>query len=149
MQAFLMRWPLLVAALWWGGITLLSFVAVPLAFAHFDNPTLAGPYAAKLFQVVSWLSVVSAMALLLWGRLQRLRSADVTGRWVLLPWLLAAALAALLQENAVAQTILTARNSGANLKLWHSLGSALVVVQWFAALRAVWWLGLRTEATNP
>jgi F0F1-type ATP synthase assembly protein I len=149
MQTLLTRWPLLVAALWWGGITLLSFVAVPLAFAHFDNPTLAGPYAAKLFAVVSWLSLVAAMALLLWGRLQRLRSAEVTARWVLLPWLLAAALAALLQENAVAQTILTARNTGANLKLWHSLGSALIVVQWLAALRVLWWLGQRTETPRP
>ena len=148
MQAFLMRWPLLVAALWWGGITLLSFVAVPLAFAHFDNPTLAGPYAAKLFQGVSWLSVVSAMSLLLWGRFQRLRTAEVTARWVLLPWLLAAALAALVQENAVAQTILTARNTGANLKLWHSLGSVLILVQWLAALRVLWWLGQRTDVPH-
>lgn len=146
MQSFLMRWPLLVAALWWGGISLLSFVAVPLAFAHFDNPAHAGPYAAKLFSVVSWLSVVSAMVLLLWGRLQRLRTAEVTARWVLLPWLLVAALAALLQENAVAQTILTARSTGANLQLWHSFGTALVLVQWLAALRVLWWLGQRTDA---
>lgn len=146
MRSFIVRWPLLVAALWWGGVSLLSFVAVPLAFAHFDNPALAGPYAAKLFSVVSWMSVVAAMALLLWGRFQRLRTAEITARWVLLPWLLVAALAALLQENAVSQTILTARNTGANLQLWHSLGTALIFLQWLAALRALWWLGQRTDA---
>ena len=149
MQALLTRWPLLVAALWWGGITLLSFVAVPMAFAHFDNPALAGPYAAKLFSVVSWMSVVAAMTLLLWGRLQRLRTAEVTARWVLLPWLIAAALAALIQENAVAHTILTARITGANLQFWHSLGSFLIVVQWLAALRVLWWLGQRSDAPTP
>lgn len=149
MHALSIRWPFLLAALWWGGVTLLSCVAVPLAFVHFDNPAVAGPFAARLFQVVSWLSVVSSMVLLIWGRLQRLRSAAVTARWVLLPWLLAAALAALLQENAVAHTILTARNTGASLPLWHSVGSALVLLQWVAALRVLWWLGPHTEAAHP
>jgi hypothetical protein len=88
------------------------------------------------------------MTLILWGRFQRLRTAEVTARWVLLPWLLAAALAALVQENAVAQTILTARTTGANLQLWHSFGSALVLLQWLAALRVLWWLGQRTDAPH-
>ena len=46
MQAFLDRWPLLLSALWWGGLSALSFVAVPMAFAVIGNPAIAGPFAA-------------------------------------------------------------------------------------------------------
>ena len=140
-QAFLTRWPALLATLWWGGMTALAMVAVPLAFAHFGNPALAGPYAARLFQVIAWSSVVVSLLLLAWGRAQTLReNSAVTLRWPLLPWLLAAALAALLQEQAVAERILMARSSGGDLRLWHGLGSGLVLLQWLCAWRVWWWL---------
>jgi hypothetical protein len=77
--------------------------------------------------------------------LQRLQSAEVTARWVLLPWLLLAALAALVQEHGVAERILTARSTGGDLRFWHSLGSVLVLLQWLCALRVLWWFGKRTE----
>lgn len=144
-QAFGHRWPLLVAALWWGGLSGLSFVAVPMAFAFFGNPAVAGPFAAKLFQVQSWLTVVAALTLLVWGRLQRLKSGEVTARWTLLPWLLLAALAALVQEQGVAERILTARATGGNLRLWHGVGTGLILLQWLCALRALWWLGRRAD----
>ncbi len=134
----LARWPLLVAALWWGGVTALSFAAVPLLFVHFGNPAVAGPMAAKLFQLQSWMSVLAALVLLLWGRTQRGVSASVS--WALLPWLLLGALAGMVQEFGVAEKILTARSTGADLRVWHSLGSLLVGLQWLSALRALWWL---------
>ena len=62
------RLSVLVAALWWGGTATLAFVAVPTLFAHFGNPAVAGPAAAKLFTVVAWLVVVCGLALLLLGR---------------------------------------------------------------------------------
>jgi len=143
------RGPWLLAALWWGGLTALALVAVPLSFAHFGNPAVAGPYAARLFQAIAWGSLIISLLLLVWGRLQSLREGSgVSLRWPLLPWLLAAALAALLQEQAVAERILTARSSGGNLRLWHGLGSALVLVQWLCALRVLWWLG-RGGAAGP
>jgi F0F1-type ATP synthase assembly protein I len=148
MQSFLDRWPLLIAALWWGGLSALSFVAVPMAFAVIGNPALAGPYAAQLFQVQAWASLVIALVILMWGRLQRLKSAEVTARWVLLPWLLLAALAALVQEHGVAERILTARSTGADLRLWHTLGSVLVLLQWLCALRVLWWFAQRTQTPS-
>lgn len=148
MQALFDRWPLLLAALWWGGLSALSFVAVPMAFGVIGNPALAGPYAAKLFQVQAWASLVVALVLVMWGRLQRLKSAEVTARWVLLPWLLLAALAALVQEHGVAERILTARTTGGNLRLWHTVGSALVLLQWLCALRVLWWFGRRADAPS-
>ncbi len=132
------QWPLLLAALWWGGLSALSFVAVPLAFAHFGNPALAGPYAAGLFQIQSWTSLFAALGLLLWARAQTARATAHAGAGLLaslLPWLLLAALAALVQEFGVAQRIVTARSSGADLRLWHGAGTVLVLLQWLGALR--------------
>lgn len=137
------RWPLLVAALWWGVTTGLSFIAVPLLFDHFSNPAVAGGRAARLFQVQSYLSVAAALALLLWGRAQRGRGAAGDASWALLPWLLLGALSGLVQEFGVAEKILTARQTGANLALWHGLGSVLVALQWLCALRSLWWLAGR------
>jgi hypothetical protein len=33
---------------------------------------------------------------------------------------------------------MTARATGGNLKLWHGLGSALVLLQWLAATCVAW-----------
>ncbi|MCS6811822.1 MAG: DUF4149 domain-containing protein [Tepidimonas sp.] len=143
-QAWQQRWPLLVAALWWGAVTAWSFVAVPLLFAHFNNPAVAGGMAARLFQVQSWVSVAAALALLLWGRAQRGRQQAGDASWALLPWLLLGALAGLVQEFGVAQRILTARQTGADLRLWHTLGTLLVALQWVCAARSLWWLAGRT-----
>lgn len=134
------QWPLLLAALWWGGLSALSFVAVPLAFAHFGNPALAGPYAARLFQIQSWVSLSAALGLLLWARVQTARSSVPSGTGLLaslLPWLLLAALAALVQEFGVAQRIVSARSSGGDLRFWHGAGTALVLLQWVCALRVL------------
>ncbi|TSE26583.1 DUF4149 domain-containing protein [Tepidimonas aquatica] len=145
-QAWTQRWPLLVAALWWGVVTAWSFGAVPLVFAHFNNPAVAGGLAARLFQYQSWLSVGAALVLLLWGRAQRGRGQAGDASWALLPWLLLGALAGLVQEFGVAHKILTARQTEANLALWHSVGSALVLLQWLCALRALWWFAGRRPA---
>jgi len=137
------RLPLLVTALWWGGITALSLVAVPVLFIRLGSPALAGPVAAFLFQVQAGVSVALALGLLLWSQV-RVPVARARGLW---PWLLLAALAALLQEFAVAEKIVTARAQGADLRLWHGLGSVLVALQWWAAFRSLWWMSAHCAAT--
>ena len=136
MRPLLERAPLLLAALWWGALSALSFIAVPLAFAHFGAPALAGPYAARLFQWQCWLSLGCSL-LLLFG----LRTQEQARRW--LPWLLLAALAALLQEFGIAPRILGARAAGESVALWHRIGTALVLAQWAGALRMLWLLSAR------
>ena len=131
MRSLADRLPLLLVALWWGGLTALSFVAVPLAFAHFGSPALAGPYAARLFQLQSWAGLLISLLLMLWLRARQQR--DLLQ--ALLPWLLLAALAALLQEFGVAQRILTARAAGDSVVLWHRIGTMLVLLQWACALK--------------
>jgi len=43
------RFGLMIAALWWGSLTALGFVIVPMLFTHLPSPAVAGQVAAKLF----------------------------------------------------------------------------------------------------
>jgi hypothetical protein len=156
------RLAVLVAALWWGGISGLSFVAVPTLFASLGSPAVAGPVAAKLFSMQSWAGLGLGLVLLLIlrrqrsagpfalvgdardpARLQAMQRALTTTGFVL-----AAMLLALLQEFAVAQNIVTARATGGNLRLWHGVGTAMVLGQWLCAGAVVWRLSRSAEAPN-
>ncbi len=125
-------WPLWLAALWWGGMSAVSFVVVPTLFARL-GPAVAGPVAAQLFALQSTGVIVVGLALLLWLRQQRRRvpAQDIGPLMGTMALVLLAMLAALLQEFAVAERIVSARSTGGDLRLWHGLGSALVFVQWW------------------
>jgi hypothetical protein len=58
-------------------------------------------------------------------------------------WVLLAMILALLQEFGVAERIVTARASGGDLRLWHTLGSAMVLGQWLCAGVLLWRLNKR------
>lgn len=150
----LRRFSIFIAALWWGGITGLSFVAVPTLFAALGNPAIAGLVAARLFSLQCWAGIFLGLALMLVLRRQRkalphdaspqtvaaLRALLITMGLVALPVLLA-----MLQEFGVAQKIVSARATGGNLRVWHSLGSVLVLVQWLCAGAVLWRLAGRSE----
>ena len=143
MSALRERLPLFIAALWWGGSAALAFLAVPTLFAHFSNPALAGPAAAKLFTAVAWLVVVCGLALVLLGRTDR---QGPIGRG--LPFILLAMLCMLVQEYGISYKILTASSTGGSVALWHGVGSALIVTQWLCATRVIWLLAGR-PANGP
>lgn len=150
-RSFAPHWPrlaVMVAALWWGAITALAFVAVPLLFARLGNPAVAGPVAAALFQVVC-LATGGACALLLGFYVLFKPPAHGAKAYSALFLLVLAAVAAGAQAGWVAPHIVTARASGGNLKLWHSLGSALVLVQWAAAGVSLWWLTRGVLPVSP
>lgn len=140
------RLSILLAALWWGGITALSFLAVPTLFAQMGNPALAGPVAAKLFSLQCYAGLLLGLGLLvsLRGGTERGRAPDgatlTTLGIVLLGMMLA-----LLQEFGVAQKIITARASGGNLRLWHGVGTVMVLGQWLCAGVVLW----RTTRVDP
>ena len=133
----------MLAALWWGGLSALAFVAVPMLFATLGGPALAGPVAARLFTVLAWATLLLGVVLLVLLRQPRpgenLPSPEAL---TLIGVVLFAMLLALLQEFVVAQRIVTARASGGNLRLWHGLGSALVVGQWVCSGWVLWRLTL-------
>ncbi|MDO9405739.1 MAG: DUF4149 domain-containing protein [Polaromonas sp.] len=131
---------ILLAALWWGSLTGLGFVVVPMLFANLGTPAVAGAMAAKLFTAQTWVSVGCAMVLLLAmnrrGHEEALPVPRLTTGLVV-----AGLLLALLVEFGIAPRIVSARADGGNLKLWHGLGTALYVVQWLCAGAALWRIG--------
>jgi len=121
-----------LAALWWGSLTGLGFAVVPLLFRYLPTPAQAGQLAARLFSAQTALSLACGLVLLLLAprslQLATARPRDARA------WILAGLLVALLSEFAVAPRIV-ARDQ---LALWHSVGSALYVLQWLCAGVVLW-----------
>ena len=127
-----------VAALWWGSLSTLGFLVVPLLFAHLPTPALAGAMAAKLFSAQTWVSVVCGVFLLMITRSNHALTGTLIDSTVII-LIIGGVLMALLVEFAVAPHILM-RN---NLKIWHSLGSGMYLLQWLCALAIFWKLNRR------
>ena len=141
----LQRLPLMLAALWWGGISALSFLAVPLLFAKLGSPAVAGPVAAQIFSLQCWAGIViGGLLLVLIKRDRPTPEAFNTLGLVCLAMLLA-----LVQEFGVAQKIVTARASGGDLRLWHGVGSLMVLGQWLCAGAILWRLGAKPRTSQP
>ncbi len=135
--------PLLAAALWWGSLSAIGFLAVPLLFANAPTPAQAGFFAARLFSGQTWLSLACGGLLLMSAR-------DAEGTpslgWArgAVPYVLGGLLLALLVEFAVAPRIVARQN----LALWHSLGTAMYAVQWLCALVVFWKLSAPTRPAS-
>ena len=139
------RVALLSAALWWGSLTAIGFVVVPMLFAHLATPAMAGTMAARLFTAQSWISIGCAL-LLLMATMRRGQdfegdTADAPSPAAVLP-IVGGLLLALLVEYAVAPRIVAREN----LKLWHSVGTGMYVLQWLCAGVVLWRQG-RPAAT--
>lgn len=119
------RLPLWVAALWWGSLTTVGFAVVPLLFTYLPTPAIAGAMAAKLFAAQTWLSVACGLLLLMITR-SNLSSAYRERAQSTFIYIVFGMLLALLSEFAVAPRIV-ARD---NLRLWHSVGSFMYLLQW-------------------
>ena len=130
----------LAAALWWGSLTTIGFMAVPLLFAHLPTPAMAGQMAAHLFTAQTWMSVACGAVLLMLLKARAGDGADDPARTHLL-LAVAGTLLALLIEFAVAPHI----RARENLRLWHSLGTAMFAMQWLCAAALLWRLGSGLE----
>ena len=131
------RFVVLLAALWWGSLSGLGFVVVPMLFTHLGSPAEAGAMAAKLFTAQTWLSVVCAMLLLM--LLNKRDGVEVVPESrAAMAWVVAGMLLALLVEFGVVAQIVSARSTGGNLRFWHGLGSAMYLGQWLCASLLLW-----------
>ncbi|MGV8804295.1 MAG: DUF4149 domain-containing protein [Polaromonas sp.] len=143
-QSVRQRIGLLAAALWWGSLSALGFVVVPLLFMHLGSPAAAGAMAAKLFTAQTWLGTGCAMLMLLAFN-QKDAEAPVASVQAAMKFIVAGMLLALLVEFGVAPRIVNARAEGGNLRLWHGLGSAMLLGQWLCAGLAMWRLTGKPE----
>jgi hypothetical protein len=135
------RISIVLAALWWGSLTGLGFVVVPLLFVHLPSPAAAGAMAAKLFTAQTWLGIACAMLLLLISN-KKDALAQVLPAQPAIKFIVAGFLLAVLVEFGVAPRIVSAQADGGNLKLWHGLGSAMYFGQWLCAGLALWRLSV-------
>jgi hypothetical protein len=123
------RLQIFLAALWWGSLTSVGFMVVPMLFMHLETPAIAGQMAGKLFSAQTWLAVACGVLSLLAAKRQNLDKAHAPS-----PWVIAGMLLALLIELAVKPHIM-ARD---NLALWHNLGSAFYMLQWLCVGKVLW-----------
>lgn len=124
-----------VAALWWASLTTIGCLVVPLLFRYLPTPALAGGMAARLFTAQTVVSGACGLFLLLQTGSRR-SSTPQAGVWRAQVFIVLGLLLALLVEFAVAPRIV-ARD---NLRLWHSLGSAMYLLQWGCAAATLWQL---------
>jgi hypothetical protein len=127
------RIPLWVAAFWWVSLSTIGFLVVPMLFANLPTPALAGGMAARLFTAQTWLSCVCALLLLLFTRSNQSLVRSSVARDAML-FIVGGMLLALLSEFAVAPRIVAREN----LRLWHSVGSAMFLLQWVCAAFVFW-----------
>lgn len=127
------RLPAVTAALWWGSLSAVGFLVVPLLFAHLPSPAMAGRMAATLFAAQTWVSVACTALLLV---LAKRRHAEVEEPWAhdVLVWVIVGMLLALLVQFGVSPRIVAKQD----LRLWHSVGTLMYAVQWLCALRVLW-----------
>lgn len=127
------RLPIWAAALWWGSLTTIGFLVVPLLFANLPQATMAGGMAARLFTAQTWVSCFCAMLLLVLSRPNEPQARAAVAQDTVL-FIVSGMLLALLSEFAVAPRIMTREN----LRLWHGLGSVMYLLQWLCAGAALW-----------
>lgn len=133
MSDLMSRLPVWLAALWWASLSTLGFLIVPMLFAHLPTPAMAGNMAAKLFTAQTWVSTVCGLLLLLKTRSNR-SPASYFGTQTAIVFIVSGMLLALLSEFAVAPLIVAREN----LRLWHSVGSVMYVLQWMCAVVTFW-----------
>ena len=137
------RLPIFAAALWWGSLTAVGFMVVPLLFANLPSPAIAGQMAARLFAAQTWVSTGCAVLLLLLSRSKR---TGLVVDWApaALVFVAGGLLLALLGEFAVSPRIVAREN----LRLWHAMGSAMYLLQWFCAGVTLWKLTPKNSAAT-
>ena len=141
MSAARLAWARLLAAVWWASLGTVGFLVVPLLFKHLPSPAMAGAMAATLFAAQTWVSLACGLALLLIFR-QKQPLGQQTSAVLALLLIAFGLLAALLVQWGVAPRIVAREN----LRLWHSLGTALYALQWLSAMVLFWRLARHHQA---
>jgi hypothetical protein len=132
------RLALVIAALWWGSLTTLGLLVVPMLFAHLPTPAQAGGMAARLFAAQTGMSVGCGLLLLMiFGPKRTFPS--VNGSFNAIILVAFSMLMSLLVEFGVSPRIVAREN----LSLWHTVGSAMYFLQWICTGLLLWRLTAR------
>jgi hypothetical protein len=127
------RLAMVIAALWWGSLTTLGFLVVPMLFAHLPTPAQAGGMAARLFAAQTGVSVGCGLLLLMiFGPKRTFPSFNESFSAIGL--VAFSMLLSLLVEFGVSPRIVAREN----LSFWHSAGSAMYFLQWICTGLLLW-----------
>ncbi len=127
------RVPVFAAALWWGSLSAIGFMVVPLLFAHLPTPAMAGNMAARLFEAQTYISIACCACLMV---LSKRKHAETQEQWAqaAMVFVIGGLLLALLVQFGVAPRIVAREN----LRIWHAVGSGMYLVQWLCAGITLW-----------
>lgn len=120
--------PVFAAALWWGSLSAIGFVAVPLLFAHLPNPAMAGNMAARLFEAQTYIAIACCALLLVLSKRKHAQTPEEWARAAMV-FIIGGLLLALLVQYGAAPRIVARQN----LRVWHSVGTLMYVLQWLCA----------------
>ncbi len=93
---------------------------------------MAGQMAARLFTAQTWVALGCGLLLMLMSRSEQRPRMDWAQGALL--YVVAGVLLALLVEFAIAPRIV----ARGNLRLWHSVGTGMYVLQWLCAGVVLW-----------
>jgi len=144
-----------VSSLWWGSLTVIGFVVVPLLFVWVSPKALAGVVAGQMFVGVSWLNALAPLVLWLLARsmspLRVVSPKDLAGEvseeseasevsevsthparqlWRLTLWGLCSSVVLATWMLALVIPHIT---QGIDRPLWHGLGSLTYALMWIVA----------------
>jgi hypothetical protein len=125
--------PIMASALWWGSLSVVGFLVVPMLFAHLPSPSMAGQMAARLFAAQTWVSVVCCVLLLLFTQRRGDEEAPAWASAVVV-FVVGGLLLALLVQFGAAPRIVAREN----LRVWHTVGSLMYFTQWLCAAITLW-----------
>ena len=108
-----------------------------MLFMHLPSPAVAGAMAARLFTAQTWIGCGCGLLMLLVFN-QKSGFPQAALAQSAIKFIVAGMLLALLVKFGVAPRIVSARSEGGNLRLWHGLGSAMLLSQWLCAGFALW-----------
>ena len=137
------RLPVFAAALWWGSLSAIGFMVVPMLFAYLPTPAMAGQMAARLFGAQTYISIACCACLLVLSKRKHAENEEQWARAAMV-FVILGLLLALLVQYGVAPRIVARQN----LRLWHSVGTLLYALQWGCALGTLWHT-LRGPLTPP
>ncbi|MBP7352656.1 MAG: DUF4149 domain-containing protein [Comamonas sp.] len=142
------RLPLLLAALWWGSLTAMGGVAVPVLQAHLSSPTQAAAACAALLAAQTWISIACCALLLVVSKRKYAERQEAWAQAVMV-FVLGGLLLALVAQYGMAPRV--AARQGA---VWQYAAVAMQVLQWLCALCTLWKVAAlagrgEEEATPP
>lgn len=126
------RLPLLLVALWWGSLTAIAGVAVPVLQVHFASPVQAASATAAVLAAQAWISIACCALLLVFSKRKYAEKQEAWAQ-AAMPFILGGLLLALVAQYGVAPRV-TARQGA----VWSYAGVAMLALQWLCALGSLW-----------